>query len=62
MTITKAVIRKEIERTEKKFRYVYEDYFDDPETRSYVDGYLEALYFLINGYYLKPTKKKRKKK
>lgn len=62
MTITKTVIRKEIKRTEKRFEYVFEDYYDDPETRSYVDGYLEALYFLINNGFKKSTKKGGAKK
>ena len=49
MTVTKAVIRKEIERTEKKYAYVLDDEdYDDLETSAWVNGYLEALYFLIN--------------
>lgn len=40
------IVRKEIVRAEKEFADV--DDFGDTERRAYADGYLEALYFLVN--------------
>jgi len=56
--ISKANLLKQIKRAEKKYAYVLDDEdYDDPDTSAWVNGYLEALYELLNGSYYKDRKK-----